>query len=852
MRHSAFRTRLLLWALLCMPLSAQTLLMDDRMISAARTGTANGAAQVDMDHRGNVAVCWRQTAPADNYYVRLIDSSGIFLGEPTPVGTIGRPAVSAFCFDMSDSGTFAVAWTDNKSIYLRRYNPGGSAFDAFPLEITLPGTDSIRINSLSMALRSTGEILLCWRPFQLEIRTIEGMILGAGQVPSQERFTLAPSGATSLSDPVIAASDRSFFAIAYRYIQSTVRENRIAVYRSSPSITLDSTIVVGDSTEDRIEGLAMTRAGMFVAAWYEALQSGSHLVHRRYGVKGRPIGNVTMIQTSPNPFYKIRVKTGANGDYIVSWLVRWTVGGQLRYTPFCRMYDMDGTPISGHLLPADDSRDNNLAAVDATIDGTNKAAMVFDNSDNAPAVQFFWKNGTMVRSNTPFCHPPVSSTNPAAALGRIRRGVNCAFAWEDATNRQVNVLDFTILSGVLGAKNGYAFVNDSSSEAARPAISCDSATAFMAWEDQRQGAAAPACYGQLLGLPSAADLSISNQGVTASYPACAIGRSTVLAIWQDVRAANGTTTQIYAQRLNRAGSPQGENFKVNGTLANAGSPAVAVDGAGTFFVVWNTTGGALPNLTSNVYLQRVSSAGALLGTPQTVNSTANRAGTPVVAADSAGNVAVAWLDQRDAIFVNHVYCRRFDASGNPLGAEFRCDTSAAGKSYPGVGIGTSGVIVVSWQSGTGAAQTVMSRQFSASQTALTGEVKHNNDVIRSAAAAPSLAVADSFMMLSWLNSSHTIVANRDVWAEVRTITHSGTGVAGPGPGLGASGTRVSFCQSGNRLVFDRRAAAADLYSLDGRLIRRVCWAGSIDLPKGRGLFVLNIDGQSSRVFSTVR
>jgi hypothetical protein len=64
-----------------------------------------------------------------------------------------------------------------------------------------------------------------------------------------------------------------------------------------------------------------------------------------------------------------------------------------------------------------------------------------------------------------------------------------------------------------------------------------------------------------------------------------------LAVWQDVRAANGAASRIYAQRLSRAGSPQGENFKVNGTLANGGSPSVAVDGAGTFFVVWHTTCG---------------------------------------------------------------------------------------------------------------------------------------------------------------------------------------------------------------------------------------------------------------------
>src|SRR5687768_13208678 len=103
--------------------------------------------------------------------------------------------------------------------------------------------------------------------------------------------------------------------------------------------------------------------------------------------------------------------------------------------------------------------------------------------------------------------------------------------------------------------------------------------------------------------------------------------------WQ---AHGATDWDVYAQRYNAGGVPQGASFRVNATTAgDQHAPAAAMDADGDFVVVWqsNRTGG------SDIHAQRYNAAGAPQGAEFKVNTfTSDGSNTrPAVAASADGS-----------------------------------------------------------------------------------------------------------------------------------------------------------------------------------------------------------------------
>ena len=72
-----------------------------------------------------------------------------------------------------------------------------------------------------------------------------------------------------------------------------------------------------------------------------------------------------------------------------------------------------------------------------------------------------------------------------------------------------------------------------------------------------------------------------------SYPAIAMdGSGNFVITWHNLR--NGYYSDIYAQRYDSSGTPQGANFKVNNDTGTAYQydPAIAMDGSGNFVITW--------------------------------------------------------------------------------------------------------------------------------------------------------------------------------------------------------------------------------------------------------------------------
>jgi hypothetical protein len=160
------------------------------------------------------------------------------------------------------------------------------------------------------------------------------------------------------------------------------------------------------------------------------------------------------------------------------------------------------------------------------------------------------------------------------------------------------------------------------------------------------------------------------------------GSGNFVVAWIDGSVAgNG----VWARRYTDGGAPLGGDFRVS----NSFSYYLGVAAAGTGFVVcWR---GSAP------MCQRFSSAGDPAGG---VFSASETTGTtilpPHVASDGTGNFVVVWLET-DASQTS-VYARRFASTGEPLGGNFRVDTTTAGyTSYPSIGSDSDGMFVVAWR-----------------------------------------------------------------------------------------------------------------------------------------------------------
>jgi len=155
--------------------------------------------------------------------------------------------------------------------------------------------------------------------------------------------------------------------------------------------------------------------------------------------------------------------------------------------------------------------------------------------------------------------------------------------------------------------------------------------------------------------------------------------------------------KVRARVFDSAGAPLGPDFEVNTTPLTYDyhfQPNVTADGTGRFIVAWTEFFGY------DVRARRFDSTGAPLGPELVVNEVPiyHFSYGPGVASDAAGNFIVTWDDQG----YYEIFGRRVDATGTPVGSQFRVDdASPYGYDEPGISIqkvGATGTgnFVVAW------------------------------------------------------------------------------------------------------------------------------------------------------------
>ena len=187
-----------------------------------------------------------------------------------------------------------------------------------------------------------------------------------------------------------------------------------------------------------------------------------------------------------------------------------------------------------------------------------------------------------------------------------------------------------------------------------------------------------------------------------SFPAVAMdadGDFTV--VWAGAAQADDSSTALYAQRFNAAGTAIGGEFHVNTyTTDSQNIPAVAMEADGDFIVVWQSNNQTGDN-SVGIFGQRFTAAGTPQGAEFHVNTfTTSDQQIPAVAMDADGDFVVTWLSNNqtgDSGF--GVFGQRFNAAGAAVGAEFHVNTfTTDSQSVPAVAMDADGDFVVAWMS----------------------------------------------------------------------------------------------------------------------------------------------------------
>ena len=157
---------------------------------------------------------------------------------------------------------------------------------------------------------------------------------------------------------------------------------------------------------------------------------------------------------------------------------------------------------------------------------------------------------------------------------------------------------------------------------------------------------------------------------------------------------DGSGLGVVARRFDASGAPRGAEFLVNSSTAgNQSSGAVAVDDAGNFAAAWTSADAS----GSGVFARRFDRNGVALGPEFQVNSYTSgaQAGAALVF-DSARNLMIVWTGQGQDDDAG-VFGQRFDASGTRQGGEFRVSTpTLAPQRTPVLAADRAGRILVAW------------------------------------------------------------------------------------------------------------------------------------------------------------
>ncbi|MDA1231571.1 MAG: Ig-like domain-containing protein, partial [Planctomycetota bacterium] len=265
----------------------------------------------------------------------------------------------------------------------------------------------------------------------------------------------------------------------------------------------------------------------------------------------------------------------------------------------------------------------------------------------------------------------------------------------------------------------------------------DSGDYVVAWSGKGGGGESDGVWIQLFNASGTPDpggnIRVNTQTIDVqSDPAIAMDNAgNFVVVWTSLNQ-DGDIAGVYGQRFDSVGNTVGSEFQVNTIWTSAQrSASVAMDADGDFVVVWEDKD--LDGQNEGIFAQRYNSLGVAQGAQLQVNTNwPGKQSSPEVAMDAAGNFVVAWTDNWLDGHNEGVFAQRFDKDGNPLGSEFQVNTQWSKKQHDAdIAMNAVGEFVIVWtseQQDGGSNSGVYGQRYDAAGNTVGGEFLINSTI----------------------------------------------------------------------------------------------------------------------------
>ncbi|WP_183099627.1 Calx-beta domain-containing protein [Nocardioides pelophilus] len=311
----------------------------------------------------------------------------------------------------------------------------------------------------------------------------------------------------------------------------------------------------------------------------------------------------------------------------------------------------------------------------------------------------------------------------------------------------------------------------------QPAVAMDADGDYViTWASYGQDGSGAGVYAQRYsasGIPRGVETRVNTFTTNHQYePAVAMGADGDYVITWTSDFQDGSGQGVYAQRYDAVGTPQGTETRVNtATALSQSRPSVAMDADGDYVITWQSdeaSGGV------DIYAQRYDAAGAPQGTETRVNSfDTSTQYDPAVAMDADGDYVITWTSYNQDGGWLGIYAQRFSAAGTPRGVETRVNTTTAeAQSEPSVAMDADGDYIITWTSNLqdGSGEGVYAQRYDAAGTPRGVETRVNTTTAE-AQSEPSVAMdADGDYAVTW--TSHLLLGG---WLGVFAQRYDATG-----------------------------------------------------------------------------
>jgi len=764
-------------------------IIPDFQVNENAGSTDQSSAAVTVLDNGDFIAAWQDLRNGDaDIYARRFAADGMPYGDDFKVSDdMGIAYQSAPSIACDDDGNFVIAWTDER-------NEDETDYDIYAQRFSIYGTllgSNFKVNDddgetlqrrVKIAMSGSGNFIAAWEDRRNGNTDIYAQRFASDGSAIASNFVVNDDQSNaSQSNPVIAADQAGNFVIAWNDLRDGNFEIFAQRFFNDGTPAGSNFQVSEDVTSGRqwYSSVAMNANGDFVVTWQDERQSND-IYAQRYSSDGAVTGinfkvnddNSTTSARSP------AVSIDGSGNFYISW---YAAEGS-NFNLYAQRFANNGNASGSNFEVNDDQGDGWQLQPHTAANSSGNFVIVWQDSRNLYYdiyAQRIANDGSLSGDNFRV-NNDIGSANQFSPVNTVDGNGNFVIAWNDHRggltdiyarrfDNEGNTLvpDFKVNDDQGIAHHEYVDIAGNSS-----------GSFVIIWRDTRSNGDADV-YGQMFGNDGSAkgsNFRVNDDagGVYQQNPAVAMDSAGgFIVVWQDDRNGND---DIFAQRYAGDGTAIESNYQISDDNSNAKQtkPDISVDAEGSFFVIWEDKRDG----NQDVFVQILSNDGIMVENNFELNDVSGNDGhyDPVISAYGNGNFVGAWEAYRNDRSV--IYAQIFTAAGNVYGGNFmvNSDTSEAYRGYPGIAADDSGNFVVVWQDERDGDPDVFGQRYQSDGTSIDGNFRLTEPSKKSQF-YPYVTLWNNKIYNTWSDSraggsGFDIWANVLEWGEILEVGHN--------------------------------------------------------------------------------